>query len=98
MISSQEIQQAYNDLYVEMRNYIWSFPVVNILAEFEIACYETCPDLDKVRKLFDALKREVTEVLREDDTFKDAFDAFESLVKDADEVYAKLYQVDEVMV
>lgn len=96
MVSFAEIQNGYNNIYREIRKYIWDFPVVACLADLEIACYKTCQNLDDLRIKFARLKGLVTEILYEDEDFKKAMDYFESLLNE-NEVYVKLNQVQEVI-
>lgn len=82
-------------LYKELRRFIWDFRVVTTIADLEIACMETCPNLDIIRSTFNRLKVDVSEISREDDNLKKALDAFEDVIQSEESTYAKLYQVNE---
>ena len=95
MISSSEIQSAYNDLYKEIRKYIWGFDAVNALADLEIASYTACADVYEIKKRLDLLHMYAKEVERDDEDLKSAFDAFYKLLDDQSDVYVKLLKVKE---
>ena len=101
MITATNIQSAYNDLYKEVRRYIWDFDTVSALADLEVETYQTFPDIEQLIKKFDTFKRYVndTDVLREDEDVKEAFDAFEEIINDDNiELYANLKDFQEVPV
>lgn len=97
MISAAQIESAYNDLYKQFRKYIWDFDTVLVLAELETACYTAFADLDKLRKLLKELHKITKDVVKEDEDFKAAFDAFEELIKEDSDVYVKLNVLREVL-
>ncbi len=99
MITAVALQNAYNDLYVAMRNYIWDFDTVEALADLEIGVYQTFPDIDNVKKKLNALKRLVsfTYVYREDEKIQSAFDEIESQIEDT-EIYANLKTFNKVVI
>lgn len=97
MISNSELQLAYNDLYVQVRKYIWDFYTVNLLAELEVQTYTTCPDMNKLRSAFHEFKQSIFSTLKEDEDLRAAVDAFEELIDSDDATYAKLTKVNEVI-
>lgn len=97
MISYKSIQRAYDNLYKVIREYIWGFPVVEALADLEIESYKTCPDIVRVRSKLNNLKLQVLDVIREDEELDKAFENFNTLISESDDVYAKLTQVKEVV-
>lgn len=96
MVSSANIQTAYNQMYAEVRKYIWDFPAVACLADLEIAVYKACQDLADVRTKFYRFKSFLTDLLHTDEDLARRVDAFESIIQD-NEVYVKLNQVEEVI-
>lgn len=96
MISSTDIQLCYNDIYEAMREYIWSYPTVEALANLEISVYQICPDIEVIRRNFYILDQYVRNMKFDDEEIKKAFDAFSDLVNSDGEVYSKLFQVNEV--
>ena len=96
MISANEIQKQYVALYKTIRNYIWPFRVVNCLADLEIAVYETFPDVADINVKFQRLNVELRETAKEDEAMNKALKDFDKVLKDADDIYAKLKQVNEV--
>lgn len=98
MLNTNDIQSKYNDLYVQMRKYIWDYRSVELLAELEVAVYERIPDMNEVRKCFKALQIETHDIYAQDDEFRKSFDDFESLINESDQVYSKLEVMREVLV
>jgi len=101
MIASIELHNAYNDLYKEMRKYIWSIEVVKMLADLEVATYKAFPDIDEILRYYHSLYREVRYILpRDEDTenFYKAFGKFEDIMNDADQIYNDIYTVSEVLI
>ncbi len=96
MISYATIQHAYNDLYVEVRKYLWEFPAVEALADLELACYQACPDLDNVRRQLSRFKS-YARCVDDDKDLNDAISAFEDILSDADETFVKLTKLNEVV-
>lgn len=97
MISFADIQLCYNDLYKEARRYIWDFPAVEALADLEIASYETCPNIQDIRNKLAKFQQFALNIIRDDEEFKKAYDAFEEFINSDDTSYAKLNQVKEVV-
>lgn len=97
MISYTEVRNAYDNLYVEMRKYIWSIPVVEALVDLEVASYQTCLDMNRVAACFNKLKKEV-EPLVDDEYLTKAFDKFQNIIDKHEDPYVKLYRVSEVLV
>lgn len=97
MISSYEIQAAYNDLYVCFRNYIWGLPIIEMLADLEIASYQAFPDISEVRRCLNKLSSSIRQVMNKDDELKSAVENFQELVS-CDDLYLKLNKVREVVV
>jgi len=95
MISSSALQNAYNTLYTEFRRYIWGFDAANALADLEIASYEACADINKVRTCLDKLNMYARDVIKNDEDLKKAFDSFYDLLKDEESTYVKLLKVNE---
>lgn len=101
MITATNLQCAYNDLYKEVRRYIWDFETVSALADLEVATYQTFPDIDQLKIAFSTFKRYVdsTGLLRDDEDLKRAFDAFDEILSDDDlELYANIKSFQEVLV
>lgn len=97
MINYADIQNAYNDLYVEVRKYIWSFPAVEALADLEIACYQTCPDINNIKQALNRFRQYALEVMYDDEDMTETFDDFAELLDSDDTTYAKLNKVQEVL-
>lgn len=98
MINSNRLQDAYIDLYVQMRKYIWDLDVVTILATLETETYKSFPDLKYLTDVLTKLKNSVIDTYRDDEEFKSAFDKFFDLLKDntSDEIYKNLKTFKEV--
>ena len=99
MITATNLQNAYNALYKEVRNYIWDFDTVSALAELEVETYQAFPDMKQLSNKLATFKRYVdaTDVMRTDEALKKAFDAFDEVVNGNDvELYANLKTFQEV--
>ena len=98
MIAAAMIQQAYIDLYRQIRNYIWDYDTVVKLAELEVASYMAFPDIDKVRYALDQLKVELnsSDVYAEDEDLQNAVDNFSETLDGADQVFYGLEVPQEV--
>ena len=57
IVSSVDIQNAYQKLYVYLMDYLWDYKVVEALANLEIACYKTFPDKDEMLKYLNELRK-----------------------------------------
>ena len=97
MISSSILQNAYVDMYRQIRNYTWGFRTVENLAELEIAVYTSFPDISEVRTRFNALYLELQDRFEDDEELKSAVNAFKDLIDKDDTFYAKLNSVREVI-
>lgn len=95
MINCALIQAKYNDLYSELRRYIWDFATVEAIADLEVACYETCADLNKIRSQFHKLCQQTQEVARTDEELKAVQDEFEELINSDSEVFVEIPAVQE---
>lgn len=96
MISSADIQNFYNDMYKQLRKYIWDFSVVAALADLEIAVYKKFQNMNDIKARFYRLRSQIVDVLPTDEELKDSFDAFEELFEE-DTIYVKINKVEEVL-
>lgn len=97
MLSYNELQSAYVDLYTQLRKYIWDFKTVEHIADLEIAVYRTFPDIADVSQRFNELNIDIRSVSFEDEDLKSAVDAFKEVLHTDDILYARLNQVREVI-
>lgn len=98
MISSNDIQVAYVNLYKQLRKYIWDYDIVEKLADLEILVYNRFPDMDSVKRKFEAFKLDLREVASDDEELSKAIEAFESAISTSETMYAKLDKLNEVNV
>ncbi len=96
MINVSDLQLAYVDMYKALREYIWSYPTVEAIAELEISVYQACPDVEVIRRNFYRLDQLVREVKFDDEDMKKAFDSFSDIMNSDESIYCKLYMVNEV--
>lgn len=97
MITLNDLNNAYIDLYSALREYIWDISTIELLAELETATYNRFADLDKVRHLFHNLKICIssTDVYKDDKELQDAVKTFESaLDTDNSIVYSPIISID----
>lgn len=97
MLNSIILQNKYQTIYSAISNYLWPIDVVEHIADFEIACYSAFPDMVNVRRTFDILRRDVTDVIREDSELSDAFDQFNEFISDSTDTYLPLRKGNEVV-
>ena len=96
-MNSNEIQNAYVNLYTQIRKYIWPFDVIDILVDLEIESFKSFPDVMKLRELLDRLHREIQSTLSDDKDFETAYLSFKKLIDDDNIMYKLLEQVREVI-
>lgn len=97
MLSYNELQSAYVDLYIQLRKYIWDFRTVEHIANLEIAVYRAFPDIADVSQRLNELNLDIRSILSEDEDLKSAIDAFKEVLNTDDSLYAKLNKVREVI-
>lgn len=101
MITTNDLQRFYVDMYRQIREYLWPFRIVEALADLEIACYKAFPDIDEVKQCFRRLSSEIkfqADKEENEDLLK-SIDKFQKFLDDEDNmdgVYSKLNSVREV--
>lgn len=65
-ISSQNYRNIYEKLYDQIRNYLWPYKVLEVLADVETDVYNAFIDTDKLRIDFEKLKKAMKDVLIDD--------------------------------
>lgn len=65
-ISSQNYRNIYEKLYDQVRNYLWPYQVLEVLADVETDIYNAFVDTDKLRIDFEKLKKAMKDVLIDD--------------------------------
>ena len=65
-ISSQNYRNIYEKLYDQVRNYLWPYQVLEVLADVETDIYNAFIDTDKLRIDFEKLKKAMKDVLIDD--------------------------------
>lgn len=95
MISLADIQNAYVDLYTQLRKYIWDYDVAEDIAELEIASFKAFPELVEVSDKLVKLESRIREVVEQDEDLKSALDNFIKLVSEDTSCYYKLCSVIE---
>lgn len=101
MITTNDLQRLYVDMYKQIREYLWPFRIVEAIADLEIACYKAFPDIDEVKKNFTRLSSEIKfQADKEDDEeLLKSIEKFQKFLDDEenmDGVYSKLDSVREV--
>ncbi|MBO4542796.1 MAG: hypothetical protein J5725_06385 [Bacteroidales bacterium] len=102
VITSADLQIKYEHLYKFLMDFLWEFPVVQSLANLEIAIFKRFPDKDEMLKCIHELKRNISytynELAQADDTeFKDTMEDLESAIEDYEDPGCELYSVAEVI-
>lgn len=94
MVNSSDIQTAYNKLYVCMRDYIWDFKTVDLLAELEIAIYHRFPNIDETKNILGKLRSKINKMLQADEELKHAYDGLLEVLSDTNVVFALVKDVN----
>ena len=97
MLSFNDFQRAYKDIYINMRNYIWGVDVVELLANLEVAVYDTFMDKQTVETYFHRLRKAIDALRIDDEDLHKSLDDFQTLLDSDEELYAPLYRVAEVI-
>lgn len=95
-ISSTILKDKYNNFYAAMRNYIWDFDTVKLLAEIEELCYTAFPNRDKLLGLLHKIKSKFSSL--SDDELTDAYEELIDTLSESDTFYTKLAVPQEVLV
>lgn len=96
MISSRSIQQAYIDLYIQLRKFIWDIAVVDMIADIELNCYSAFPDIEMLKNQLAKLRSTIYTVYVYYEDLQKAFEDFDEILNNGNDVYVKLFQVEEV--
>ena len=99
MIASAILQSAYNDLYKQLRNYIWDYETVVKIADLEVASYMAFPDIDNIRRAYDRLRSDAvsSDIWSDDKELQKAFEHFEDKLDGADQIFYGLFAPEEVV-
>lgn len=102
VITSSDIQVAYEQFYLFMMQYLWEFPVVQDLANLEIAIFKRFPDKEEMQKCLRELNYSVSATyteLEQDDKpeFKEAYETLEYAINDFEDPGCELYSVQEIL-
>ena len=97
MITSAQLQNAYIRMYKHMRDYIWPFYTIQLLADLEVAIFSAFPDMETVRRLVNSLYTEIRPILQEDEEFNRKFTELKDLCTNNSIEYDEIYQVKEVL-
>lgn len=90
MISSKQLQTAYNHLYKYLREYIWPANIVSHIADLEIETYKSFPDLEELSSRYNRLKSECLRYIDDDEDLKAAFEEYREILDSSNELYSKL--------
>ena len=90
MINSVRLQDAYINLYSELRKYIWRFDIVELIADLEVAVFTRFQNINRVNELITKLYFEIKNLITEDDDLNEAFNKFFDIIQEADTVYVKI--------
>ena len=96
MISGNDLQRAYIDLYKEMRRYLWSYEAMRTLAMLEVSIYDRFPDIQHVRSYTIILRSIASNITEDDPDVMSKFDNLFKVIDDSENMYSLLPQVQEV--
>lgn len=94
--SSTILKDKYNNFYAAMRNYVWDFDTVKLLAEIEELCYTSFPDKGKLIGLLNKIKSKFNSL--SDEALNDAHQELLDLLSESDTFYTKLSVPQEVII
>lgn len=102
VITSSDLQVMYEQLYTFMMQYLWEFPVVQDLANLEIAVFKRFPDKDEMSKCIRELNYDISATYNEledmdQDEFKKAFEKLETAIEEFENPGCELYAVQEIV-
>lgn len=102
VITSSDIQVKYEQLYKFLMDFLWEFPVVQDIANLEIAIFKRFPDKDEMLRCLRNLKHNISftynELAEDDDAeFKDAVDDLENTINEYEDSGCELYCVEELI-
>ena len=97
MISSTDIQNSYIKLYSALRQYIWDITTVQQIAALETSVYDVFPSIADIQSNLQKLRSMVSPVLKEDEALRECLDDMQTILDQADSIYARLDHVQEVM-
>lgn len=97
MISSTDIQNSYIKLYSALRQYIWDIGTVQQIAALETSVYDVFPSIADIQSNLQKLRSMVSPVLKEDEALRECLDDMQTILDQADSIYARLDHVQEVM-
>lgn len=102
VITSSDIQVKYEQLYKFLMDFLWEFPVVQSIANLELAIFKRFPDKDEMLRCLRDLKLNISytynELEKDDDTeFKEAVEDLEQTIEDYEDSGCELYCVEELV-
>lgn len=98
MLSGNDIQRAYIDLYKEMRRYLWSYEAIRTLAMLEVAIYNRFPILADIRSYAIVLRSMASNTTYDDPEVMSKIDDLLKLLDDSSDdcIYSLVPNVQEV--
>ena len=94
MTNSAEIQNAYNKFYTQMRNYIWDFKTIDLLADLEIGIYRRFPNIEEVKRVLEKLRSKIDKVMVNDEDFQKAYDRLQKVLSDTKVVFTLVRDIN----
>ena len=98
LINSANFRTSYEKFYKEMRNYLWDVATLELLADIEVATYQSFIDLQDLDNKLRRLYQMIRPIAEDDEFLQEAYDNFYDLVQDnkKSNMYCSLYRVEEV--
>lgn len=97
MVSAKEIQNCYVNMYKQIRNYVWDFNTIDLLANLEAEIYSAFPDTSKLKSCFMRFKQCISDALKDDEELAQSVKHLEDSIDQASSIYCKLERVQEVV-
>ena len=91
MINSVHIQQSYNNLYKELRRYLWNYNVIEDICELELSCYKAFPSIQDIKNALQHLLSSISVEYRVDQELQEAVEDLKALIEqEDDDIFIKL--------
>ena len=97
MTPTGEFKLLYNDLYEQMRTYMWDLDVIYALVDVEIESYKAFPDMKVLEKAVSNLRYIISGYDIDDEELFAALDAYEEYYCETDDLYEKIERFREVI-
>lgn len=91
MITAKQLQGSYNKLYEQLRNYIWPYEAVKMIANLEVAIYSTFPIIQDIMTHFNRLSNFCHTYIKDDEDLNKSLANLSDIISESSSgIYCKL--------